>query len=65
MNINADVIEVYSEPGPTGYGRVARIRREGRVVSVTLPNLAFDASEALPPEERSAKGRRTDDENDR
>lgn len=50
MDLNANAIEVYSEPGPKGYGRIAHIRREGRGVSVTLPNLAFDASEGLPPE---------------
>jgi Uma2 family endonuclease len=51
VDLNADTIEVYSEPGPAGYyGRVARSGRERRVVSVTLPDLAFYASEALPPE---------------
>ena len=50
MDLNADTIEVYSGPGSAGYGRVARCGREERVVSVTLPNLAFDVSEALPPE---------------
>jgi Uma2 family endonuclease len=50
VDLNADTIEVYSEPGSAGYTRVARSGREGRVVSVTLPNLAFDASDALPPE---------------
>ena len=50
IDLNADAFEVYSEPGPEGYGRVARIRRGERVVSATLPGLAFDASEALPPE---------------
>ena len=50
VDLNADEIEAYSEPGPGGYGRVARIRRGERVVSVTLPGLAFYAAEALPPE---------------
>jgi Uma2 family endonuclease len=50
VDLNADKIEVHSEPGPGGYGRIARFGRESRIVSVTLPNLAFDASEALPPE---------------
>ena len=50
VDLTTDTIEVYSEPGPTGYGRVARFGREGRVVSVTLPGLAFDAAQALPPE---------------
>ena len=38
-------------PGPTGYGRAARFGCEGRVVSDILPELAFDASEVLPPDE--------------
>jgi Uma2 family endonuclease len=50
MDLTADAIEVYSAPGPGGYGRVARFRREEKVVSTTLPGLAFDAAEALPPE---------------
>lgn len=50
VDLTADAIEVYSEPGPRGYGSLARIRRGGRVVSITLPNFAFDAAEALPPE---------------
>ena len=48
VDLTTDIIEVYSEPGPTGYGSVARFRREERDISVTLPGLAFDASEALP-----------------
>lgn len=50
VDLNATTIEMYSEPGPNGYGRVARFGREERVVSVTLPDLTFDASEALPTE---------------
>jgi len=50
VDLNVDEIEVYSKPGPRGYGKVARSGREGRVASATLPDLAFDASEALPPE---------------
>ena len=50
VDLNAETIEIYSEPGSAGYKRGACSGREGRVVSVTLPNLAFDASDALPPE---------------
>jgi Uma2 family endonuclease len=50
VDLTADAIEVYSESGPGGYGRVVRFGREGKVVSATLPGLAFDAAEALPPE---------------
>ena len=51
VDLNADAIEVYSEPGPGGYEKVTRCRREGRVVSVTLSDLVFDVAEALPPKE--------------
>ncbi|CAN5304449.1 Uma2 family endonuclease [soil metagenome] len=50
VDLNANTIEVYSEPGSAGYGRIARSGREGRTVSATSPDLAFDISEALPPE---------------
>jgi hypothetical protein len=50
VDLTTDAIEVYSEPGSGGYGKLVRIRRGERVVSVTLPDLAFDANEALPPE---------------
>jgi Uma2 family endonuclease len=50
VDLNAETVEVYSEPGPAGYGRITRSGREGRVVSITLPALTFDAAEALPPE---------------
>src|SRR3954454_16103689 len=50
VDLNAGTIEMYSEPGPNGYGRGARFGCERRVVSVTVPGLAFDPAEALPPE---------------
>ncbi|MCA1687903.1 MAG: Uma2 family endonuclease [Actinobacteria bacterium] len=50
IDLNADVIEVHSEPEPAGYRRITRLQREGRVVSITLPGLAFDVAEVLPPE---------------
>jgi Uma2 family endonuclease len=50
VDLNAEAIEVYSEPGTTGYGRVARFGPDRRLVSATLPDLAFDALEVLPPE---------------
>lgn len=50
VDLTTDAIEANSEPGPAGYGKVVRIRRGEQVVSATVPDLAFDASEALPPE---------------
>ncbi len=50
LDLNADAVEVYSKPGPGGYESVVRVSRGERVVSATLTDLAFDASEALPPE---------------
>ena len=50
VDLTTDAIEVSSEPGLGGYGRLVCIRRGERVVSATLPGLASDATEALPPE---------------
>ena len=50
MDLYADAIEVYSQPGLGSYGRAIRLECEGRVVSITLPGLL--ASDALPPEEQ-------------
>ena len=50
VDLNADAVEVYSEPGPASYARIARVSRGEQVVSATLTNFAFAASEALPPE---------------
>lgn len=50
IDLDAGVIEAYSEPGPEGYGRVTHFSRGQRLASVTLSNLAFNAAEALPPE---------------
>ncbi len=49
LDLNADEIEVYSKPGPAGYEKAVRTSRAERVVSAALPDLTFDASEALPP----------------
>jgi len=51
IDLNSDIIEVYSEPGPGGYEQSARFRRGDRMISATMPDLAFDAAEALPPDE--------------
>jgi Uma2 family endonuclease len=49
VDLKADRIEVHSEPGPDGYRKTARYARGERVESATLPDLAFDTSEVLPP----------------
>jgi len=51
VDLNADVIEVHSQPRPAGYERSTRFRRGERMISATLPGLAFDADEALLPAE--------------
>ena len=51
VDLNADVIEVHSRSGPAAYERSTRFRRGERMVSATLPDLTFDAAEALPPAE--------------
>lgn len=50
-DLNADRVEVHSEPGPEGYRQTVRFARGERVESATLPGLAFDADEVLPPRE--------------
>ena len=50
VDLTTDAIAVYSEPGPGSYGKLVRCGRGERVVSATLPDLAFDATKALPPE---------------
>lgn len=50
VNLEADETEAYSEPGPEGYGKTVSFRRGQQITSATVPGLAFDAAEALPPE---------------
>lgn len=50
MDLGADAVEIYSQPGPGGYGRKVRIGRGERLISATAAGLAFDVAEALPPE---------------
>lgn len=50
VDLSANRIEVYSEPGPEGYATVSRYGRGQRVVAATIEGLTFDAAEALPPE---------------
>lgn len=53
MDLYAEAVKVYSQPGLGSYGRAICLECEGRVVSITLPGLlASDASEALSPEEQ-------------
>lgn len=50
-DLTSDRVEVHSEPGPEGYRKTVRFARGERVESATLPALAFDADEVLPPRE--------------
>ncbi|MDQ4062906.1 MAG: Uma2 family endonuclease [Actinomycetota bacterium] len=49
LNLKIETIEVHSEPRPDGYRKTTHYRRGERVESATLPGLAFDADEVLPP----------------
>jgi Uma2 family endonuclease len=49
VDLTTDTIEVHSEPGAEGYGKVTRSGHARKVVSATLQDLTFDAAEALPP----------------
>lgn len=55
VDLASETIEVHSGPGPGGYRRTTRFGRGDRVESATVPDLAFDASETLPPWEPEAK----------
>lgn len=50
IDLDADVVEVYSQPGPGSYRRNVIFKRGERVVSSTVAGLAFDVAEAMPPE---------------
>ncbi len=52
VDLNSETIEVHSGPGPGGYRRTTRFRRSDRVESDAVPDLAFNAGEAMPPQER-------------
>lgn len=49
VDLTTDTVEVHSEPGSDGYGKMARSGRGRKVVSATLTDLTFDAADALPP----------------
>ena len=51
VDLNSETFEVHSGPGPGVYRRTTRFGRGDRVESATVPDLAFDADEALPPTE--------------
>ena len=51
VDLTTDVIEAYSEPRQEGYGKLVCFGRGERVLSTTLSDLTFNASEALPPED--------------
>jgi Uma2 family endonuclease len=56
VDLSSGIIEVHSGPGPGGYRRTTRFGRGDRVESATIPDLAFDTSEVLPPKEPDLKG---------
>jgi Uma2 family endonuclease len=56
VDLSSGIIEVHSGPGLGGYRRTTRFGRGDRVESATIPDLAFDTSEVLPPKEPVVKG---------
>ncbi len=54
LNLQANSIEVHSDPAPDGYRKTIRNNHGEKVESATIPGLAFDASEALPPKDPEA-----------
>ena len=51
LNLANDTIEVHSEPESEGYRKTTRYGGGQRVISATLPNLAFATDEVLLPRE--------------
>ncbi len=54
LNLQANSIEVHSDPTPDGYRKTIRHNHGERVESATVPALAFDANEVLPPKDSEA-----------
>jgi Uma2 family endonuclease len=51
LDLDSDTITAYYQPGTGGYTRSTRVGRGDRLTSATIPDLALDADEALPPAE--------------
>lgn len=49
FDLKTETVEVHSEPTPDGYRKTIRYGRTERVESATVPDLAFDANEIMPP----------------
>lgn len=49
VDLTEDRIEMYSDPAEDGYRAINHARPGERAASPTVPNLAFDVAEALPP----------------
>jgi len=47
VDLLGEVVEVFREPGPEGYGRVERVGRGGRVVPGALPDLFVNVDDIL------------------
>jgi Uma2 family endonuclease len=47
VDLQAHTLERHSEPGPSGYGAVARVGRGGSLPSLVLPSITFIADELL------------------
>ena len=48
VDLTRDVIEVYRQPSPSGYGSTQRIERGGTVAPLAFPNVVLAATEILP-----------------
>ncbi|MBA2692299.1 MAG: Uma2 family endonuclease [Rubrobacter sp.] len=54
LDLQANSIEVHSDPTPDGYRKTLRLKHGEKVESSTIPGLDFDASEVLPPKDPEA-----------
>jgi Uma2 family endonuclease len=49
VDLTHDVIEVFRQPSPSGYGSTQRIERGGSVAPLAFPDVVLAASDILPP----------------
>ena len=61
LDLQARRLEVYREPGPTGYARTPTYQPQQRVAPEAFPDVLLHVAELLPPAEPEPQpGRATD-----
>ena len=49
VDLTRDVVEVFLQPGPTGYTKEQRVERGGTIAPVAFPDVIVTVEEILPP----------------